>query len=89
VTYGPTSTAPCPCFTPSLPCTSTYRHPQDAVEKRVAMTRLGIPGLVQRLVMLPAVRRDEQSVVRAYRELAEGRREPKEPSCLARALCVH
>ncbi len=51
-------------------------YPQDAVEKQVAMTRLGLPGMVQRLVMLPAVRRDEQSVVRAYRELAKRRQAP-------------
>ena len=38
------------------------------------MTHLQIPGLVQTFVMLPAVRRDERTVVHAYRELAEGER---------------
>ncbi len=36
------------------------------------MTRFGIPGLIQKLVMLPAVRKDDSLTMRMYRELAFG-----------------
>ena len=57
---------------PRPPC--AHLNLQDLAQKKETMTHLQIPGLVQTFVMLPAVRRDERTVVHAYRELAEGER---------------
>ncbi|KAG2489355.1 hypothetical protein HYH03_012185 [Edaphochlamys debaryana] len=51
-----------------------FLRPMDMPTKRETMTRLGIPGLIQKLVMLPAVRKDEATVVHAFKELAAGER---------------
>ncbi|GLI61479.1 hypothetical protein VaNZ11_003876 [Volvox africanus] len=49
-------------------------RPLAEAEKRATLTRLGIPGLVQTLVLLPALRRADRAVLRAHRELASGER---------------
>ncbi|GIL74128.1 hypothetical protein Vretimale_4917 [Volvox reticuliferus] len=49
-------------------------RPLADAERRATFTRLGIPGLVQTLVLLPALRRADREVLRAHRELASGER---------------
>ncbi|KAG2444363.1 hypothetical protein HXX76_001119 [Chlamydomonas incerta] len=63
-----------------------FLRPMKTVEeKRQAMSRVGIPGLIQTLVMMPAVRKDEAGILRMYRELAAG--EPIAPPAKKGFLC--
>ncbi|KAG2447096.1 hypothetical protein HYH02_007845 [Chlamydomonas schloesseri] len=63
-----------------------FLRPMKTVEeKRAAMTRVGIPGLIQTLVMMPAVRKDDAGLMRMYRELAAG--EPMAPPAKKGFLC--
>ncbi|PNW88084.1 hypothetical protein CHLRE_01g013500v5 [Chlamydomonas reinhardtii] len=63
-----------------------FLRPMKTVEeKRQAMSRVGIPDLIQTLVMMPAVRKDEAGLVRMYRELAAG--EPIAPPAKKGFLC--
>lgn len=52
---------------PSAPRALQARESRQAV-----LDYYRVPQLVQRLVIMPAVRKDEKSVVRAYKELAAG-----------------
>ncbi|KXZ53171.1 hypothetical protein GPECTOR_7g1063 [Gonium pectorale] len=51
-------------------------RPLSPAGKKETMTRLNIPGLVQRLVFLPAIAKDDCTIIHAYKELAAGERLP-------------
>ncbi len=43
------------------------------------MTRVGIPGLIQKLVMFPAVKKDAVNNMATYKALARGEEPPAQP----------
>ncbi|EFJ42515.1 hypothetical protein VOLCADRAFT_121522 [Volvox carteri f. nagariensis] len=47
-------------------------RPLAEAEKKETLTRVGVPGLFQKLVLLPALRRADRAVLRTHRELASG-----------------
>ncbi|PNH08127.1 hypothetical protein TSOC_005361, partial [Tetrabaena socialis] len=51
-----------------------FLRPLAMHEKREAMSRFGVPGLIQTLVLLPAVRKDARLSLHPLQELAKGER---------------
>ncbi|GLC64865.1 hypothetical protein PLESTF_000215600 [Pleodorina starrii] len=49
-------------------------RPLAEAEKKETLTRLGFPLLLQKLLLLPALRRADRAALRAHRELASGER---------------
>ncbi len=60
----PTLHAPC-----HRSCTQALK------DKAATMSRFGIPGLIQKLVILPAVKKDAATVMALYRALAQGQQQ--------------